>query len=682
MSNINTLMDQNNGLSSDFFYIQIKEVNPQNGKIWDDRDTGADRDIAFWKVDPSPGFYALGHLATDFREIEPEKGRAAPVTITLAPKPGYEDLLREPIGFDKIWDDAGTGGSYGGCYIWRMKCPDGYVALGDIVTSDENPSAGSVRCIKQTALNGQKEAVSLTAGANYLNLAPTGETNPKGYWDDNGSGADKDVAIWLMKSNARPARNQVYLVAGTFKASRYHDIMPADTVYALALNFPEKDILENIEMGDKKVKLKGPQLPTIEEMKASEVTQEYYVPFFAVEDPNYKSQLEQFRASPTYKIRRVTRYEAIDSYEPINTETKQYSVTIGRSTETNYNNEVGVTLGLSIEASSTVSSGALPGGEAELSITASIETSYSHSWGGATSEYEEKNYMYPQTVTGGSFGALFQAKSTYTIYRQDGTPLGSPVKVNTNQFYTDEWRPKSATPIDAASPESTSKTSISSNTITFTIEAPLGKTIILEGRLEIRDGQLTSTPTIISIPTTAAVPVGQAMTFDITSTPIIVNNKLSRSYTKEAWIKLPDGDNSQMNIISGGAELGQHAFWINSRQVRSGHNNQYEYVICEKIVSQDWEHYAVTYDADTKEMKLYRNGQMVISAPNIPPYDKGNFVQIGRFSMPTGDVNIFRGQMAEVRIWNSARTQEQIAGQMNVAIPKATAGLIARYPLA
>ncbi|OWY25162.1 DUF946 domain-containing protein [Sphingobacteriales bacterium UPWRP_1] len=680
----NNLFD-NNSLSSEFFYIEMKEVT-QNGKVWDDSGSGADKNIAVWRVDPSPGFYSLGHYATLFHDFDPNRGQNAPVAITLKPKPGYEYLLQAPIGFDKIWDDAGSGGN-NDCNIWRMKCPDGYVAMGDIVSQDgNNPDIGSVRCIKKSAVNALGETVQLVANADYIDFAAKGASEPKPFWDDSGSGAKKDVSIWLLKaSGSASAKNQVYLSTGTFKAGKFHHILPADNAYALVLNFPQNDIMEKVEMSTKKVKLKGNMAPTEEEMKASEIVQEYFVPFFAVQDPDYKNPLEQFRVSPYYKIRRITRYEVIDSYEPVNTETKQFSVMIGKNEESNYNNEIGVTLGVSVTAGGKA--GVPLVAEGEVSVTASIEASYSHSWGGATSNYEERTFMYPQTVTGGCFGVLFQAKSTYTIYRTDGTPLGSPVKVNINEFYTDEWKPASLTPAATSTPAAEGNTvkTVSVNTITFTIEAPVGKTIILEGRLEIRDGQLTSMPSVTTVPasiTTPAptlVPVGKTMVFDASTPPMIVNNKLSRSYTKEAWIKIAADNTGGNNIISGGVS-GFHAFWINNRKVCSGHNDVWDAVKCEDAVSEGWEHYAVTYDADTQEMKLYKNGKLVSSAKDVPAYGGGNFVQLARWSNSGGDGNIFKGEMAEVRIWNSALTAEQIAAQMNVAMPKATKGLIARYP--
>ena len=192
---------------------------------------------------------------------------------------------------------------------------------------------------------------------------------------------------------------------------------------------------------------------------------------------------------------------------------------------------------------------------------------------------------------------------------------------------------------------------------------------------------MVSAPAVISVSATSAVPpVGQSMLFDSATPAMIVNNKLSRSYTKEVWIKLPAAQTNQdyQNIISGG-DNGQHAFFVKGGKVGAGHNGKWDYVTCDSLVSQDWEHYAVTYDADKQEMKLYKNGKLVSSAQQVPPYQGGNFVQIGRWSTAT---NIFIGEMAEVRIWNSARTEEQIAAQMNVSVPKATAGLIAKYPVA
>ncbi len=649
-------------LSSEFFDIEIKEVNPNNSYIWNDRGSGADADVAFWKVIPSPGYYTLGHFTTSYHQINPDNGQKAPVTITLRPKPGYESLLAAPIGYDKIWDDAGSG-SDDDVQIWRMKCPEGYVSVGDVATAKENDKspANDCRCIKRQARNSKGETINLVTRANYLNFAKEGESGPKAFWTDSGSGANKDVSIWLMNTNQTPPkRNQVYMVASTFRANKYHTAPPAEDCYALVLEFPQNDILERVDMLDKKVKLKGPQLPSDQEMKASEVVQEYTLPFFAVQDPDYKSQLAQFLASPTYKVKRFTSFVAIDSYEPINTETKEFSVTTGKSEETNYNNEVGVALGVSVEVGGEAGI-AVAGGH--VNVTASVEVSYSHSWGGATSNYEERSFTYPQTVTGGCFGVLFQAKSTYMIYRKDGSMVGSPVEVKVNEFYTDEWCPEGVKKEDDDDSKENRRVVSSPNTITFTIDAPPGKTVILEGRLEIYDGKVVSTPEGLSVAVPARVyqsEVGKVIKFASANDIISTGKKLSPSYTKLAWVKMESVPNSYSNnIISGTGE--SHAFFApgnHNNCLSGGHNNKWDYVKSPTPLTTGWHHVAVSYDATRRQMKLYQDGELVSSNDNVPNFNSIDLgqTQIGGYN----GAHNFRGEIKDAQIWDSVLTDEQI----------------------
>jgi hypothetical protein len=216
------------------------------------------------------------------------------------------------------------------------------------------------------------------------------------------------------------------------------------------------------------------------------------------------------------------------------------------------------------------------------------------------------------------------------------------------------------------------------NAVTFTIQAPPGKTVILEGRLEIRDGNVVSVPAAVSGPAGNG-PAGRAIEFNDKGDFIEGGSVLSPSYTKEAWIKMTPNNGQANNIISGGA-AGQHAFYAPSGQgyrVSAGHNGKWDYVKCDEPASGGWQHYAVTYDANTSEMKLYKNGEMVSSATNVPAFSGGNFIQLGRYD--TG--HHFFGEMADVRVWNYVRTKEQIAEKMNQSIPREETGLIAKYPI-
>lgn len=696
---------ENDLLSSEFFFIEIKSVDARNGKIWDDSGSRAEKHVAFWRVDPSPDFFALGHCATNFHEINNETGHFAPVTITLKPKPGHEDLLAEPIDYEIIWRDEGSGLEHD-CSIWRPVCPEGYSALGDVVTNGRKPTESDlIRCVKDTVYTSSGRVVDLVAPADYIDFGESG--NPQPLWTEQGSSVKKAVSIWLMRVSGRPSvRNQVHLVAGTFRTGKYHEHRPIANAKALALYFPQPDIMEKVEMGGMKLKLTSAALPSDEELKASASTNRYQVPFFAVSDPMYKSQIQQFLESPVYTIERFTRYEAIDGFEPINTETKEFSVTVGTTHETSYSNEAGVTLGVAVEIGGEAG---IAVGKTSVKVTASVEASYSHSWGGATSEYEERSFVYPQTVTGGCFGALFQARSTYTIYRKNGTPVGAPVEVRTHQFYTDEWRPAHMN-LASASKDGQSNAG-SANTITFTIDAPPGKVIILEGRLEIRDGQLISTPTVVKLPsddgaskavqeitikesTSTPEAIGKAptnqtsklpsalenrvMQFDDKSPPKTTSGQLTPSYTKEVWMRGVKGNSSLLrNIVSGGKNA-QHAFIVQSDKVGAGHNGEWSQVTSDTLISEDWEHYAVTYDNDLKKMKLYRNGNLVCERSNVQPFAGAKTIQVGSMNTPA-EYHLI-GELAEVRVWNRALSQEQIASQMSLSLPATASGLTARFP--
>lgn len=638
-------------LLSRFFTIELREAT-QSDLVWDTGSTGANAPAAFWKVSPAPGFFALGHMVTTVR---PRGVWTPPHALTLAPRDGHDDLLAEPDGVEKVWDDAGTG-SDRDLHVWRLRAPAGYVALGDIVSAEDEPDLRTVRCVKETAVRGT-DVLNLVTRANFRNNAAEGETSAVPFWNDAGTGANADISVWLMQVDNTPGTGQIYLSPGTFHANDRGQEPPARTPRALVLDFPQPDILEPRELADRKVLLTGRRLPTEAELQNSKVVDEYWLPFFAVRDPDHATQLDQFRASPAYRVVRTTEYEALDSFAPINTETKEYTVTVGTSSEENYSNDVGVALGLAVEV----------GGEAgiavaktSMKVTASVEVSYSHTWGGATSRSEEKSFTYPQSVTGGSFGALFQAKSSYVVHRLDGTRLGPPVEVRTNELYTDEW-PR---PTAAAAASSTGGT----NQITFTIDAPPGKVVILEGRLEIRDGQITQLPQMGIFPS-----VERTARFAPDATPIPLAAQLPPTYTKEAWIK-PTNPTREQNILSDGTGTG-HALWLTDGKVSAGHNGRWTDVTDPEPATAQWEHHAITYDAAIRELRLYRDGALVGTATGVAPPGSSGLLVGGYSKGP-----VFEGELADVRVWDVVRSPGQIDLDRWKVVPAGTAGLIARYP--
>jgi hypothetical protein len=107
------------------------------------------------------------------------------------------------------------------------------------------------------------------------------------------------------------------------------------------------------------------------------------------------------------------------------------------------------------------------------------------------------------------------------------------------------------------------------------------------------------------------------------------------------------------------------------------YGNGYFDVECYTAVSLNtWTHVAATYDGSTVNMyyngvlkKSQTVGSVALDAAAISLY-------IGSYN---GGSMFFAGNMDRMRIWNVARTQEQIAANMNGVVAPGTTGLVAQY---
>ncbi|HEX8546679.1 MAG TPA: LamG-like jellyroll fold domain-containing protein, partial [Cytophagaceae bacterium] len=166
---------------------------------------------------------------------------------------------------------------------------------------------------------------------------------------------------------------------------------------------------------------------------------------------------------------------------------------------------------------------------------------------------------------------------------------------------------------------------------------------------------------------------GQALNFDGSNDYVSIGNLLSAnsSYTKEAWIYVTTSGSSR-NIIS---SL-NNPFWISGDRLYAGNGGNYTNVGDPTFITlNSWIHVAVTYNAPTTTMKLYRNGLVVSTNSAAGAYVSENEL-IG--SHNTG--SIFGGAIDEVRIWNRALSLAEIQTSFSsCGISTTGTGLLANY---
>ena len=143
----------------------------------------------------------------------------------------------------------------------------------------------------------------------------------------------------------------------------------------------------------------------------------------------------------------------------------------------------------------------------------------------------------------------------------------------------------------------------------------------------------------------------------------------NQSYTKEAWIRVHTYYSTHgCNILS----AFDYPFWIENGVLSAANS----YGATDSATVKDtgaiglntWVHVAVTYDASSSTMKLYKNGNLIATNTAAPTYH-GSGLQIG--AVEYGDF-FDGGDIDEVRLWNVARTQSQIQANMNCDVPQSS----------
>ncbi|MBT5419455.1 MAG: HYR domain-containing protein, partial [Candidatus Cloacimonetes bacterium] len=142
---------------------------------------------------------------------------------------------------------------------------------------------------------------------------------------------------------------------------------------------------------------------------------------------------------------------------------------------------------------------------------------------------------------------------------------------------------------------------------------------------------------------------------------VVTSYVMTGSYTKEAWVNIRQAATSNNNFISGvNGKTSIRVAPDNQGKLGAGHSIGGWSVVSDNVAFplNTWVHTAVTYDAATQQMKLYKNGNLVSS--NISYSYGSETVQIGAWMNGYG----VDGLIDDVRIWNTVRSDAEIAANM------------------
>ncbi len=371
--------------------------------VWNDRGSGASRDGSFYRPVVPSGFRALGHYAQG--NYDSPTG-----AVMIVVKARNADALKEPVDYELVWKDTGSGADKDGA-MWKPIPPQGYVAMGLVVTEGYNkPSLNEVVCVR----------VDLT-----------GDASPGGLiWNDKGSGAEKDFACWDMIAPTSPSEGEGYVATGTFWGVDSHtQPVGHPCLHVLKLRLQVENTANTLPAPI----LHSYQKPSIYENDS--FTSVLKLPFFAVKDPSL-SDAQKAKDSPVYKLLRQDRYKLV-FHSHNNTSTAQNpSISFTEGFEESESKSFTSTTGIEI--------GVEYGFTAALKGSMKISQSFSYCSTSVSTKSQSVQRTIPINVTPQTAVGAWVVESRYTLYRQNGSQVGTSIDCDVpNSIYYTQYPPVS-----------------------------------------------------------------------------------------------------------------------------------------------------------------------------------------------------------------------------------------------
>jgi hypothetical protein len=395
----------------------VKSFTP----IWTDKSSGASLNGGFFRpiLTNMTNFHSLGDLAVRAHNAN---GQVIAVVRDVSDS---GKILASPLSYTKVWDDASSGADKDGS-VWRANPPAGYVAIGLVANGSHSaPPLSAMKCIK----------------AEYVKK---GIVSADVIWSDKNSGASKNFSAWgieaPMVSRDSVGTALIYLAANTFVGHGFHS-KPTDAIANLyTLILPVKEELPSDTV--------FPKLPVLTSFNQPSTYSDFgtvsitYLPWFSVKDPQL-TMSQKIDQSPTYRMVRETRYKRINftHNQGAETVTMNWSTSFGtsQSTTLSYSETTGIemTVGFS-------------GYGVNASIT--LSKNFTHTQENTTQWTQETTTSIDVPVPVNTATAAYLLESTYKLYRDDGTLVGSQLDhIPNGSFYITSF-PKATVNLGNSSP--------------------------------------------------------------------------------------------------------------------------------------------------------------------------------------------------------------------------------------
>ena len=330
------------------------------------------------------------------------------------------DALASPVDYTLLFEfNDGLFGRGDDFFFWAPVPPDGYKALGIVVSKKGKPGLDDVVCVRQDL------TIPGTADDPIWEYRET-YAHPSGYF-----------SAWKIEHPVTGPHENAYLSTGTFVAAwNTNQTPPKPSVHpvmnVLDVNLP---LLSATPYQAYVPKLKGFDPPP--ERTVPILACEMLVPCTIISDSHYYDyEIGKITSSPFYRLERQVFYKLLyhNHNQTSIVQENSWSITTGVATEES--NTFWKETGISITAELGISFKGFGG-----SISATVSRSLGYSTTTSISEFEQKTITTGINIPPGKAGALWQRYNRFVLKRHNGTRL-EPVKVwefGINSFVTDEF---------------------------------------------------------------------------------------------------------------------------------------------------------------------------------------------------------------------------------------------------